>query len=377
VGGDGLDLTDGGANSSVTLSVDVTDILGNGLTETSNNIVLGTPSTLTVSTANGVTASSHTHAITTSSDVTVASILASDSNGRLGLEGLGIGVVANGDYIRVASGATAIGLENSSAGRLEFTNAATDTLELHDADFLVNDGTLYIGDTSDAEVTTGIVVNQGSATDAIATFKNTAMVHDITDFAEADTFWQIEMFNSLEGGLRQWGFSEGEVAINLRAGVMSGTAVKSAAATAPIMLQAEISDGAGSTETLATGGATRNAVAVRDRGNTLAIFGVDGDLCLDTVVNENNWDAHDDIALLHGFRAGLMPEGHELRQRFGQFIEGAREVLERTGVVTYNDDGHHFVATKALQMLTIDAMRQVYERFDDRLNKLEASNGIA
>ncbi len=80
--GDGLDLTDGGANGNVTLAVDVTDIIGNGITESSNNIVLGTPSTLTVSTSNGVTASSHTHAITSSSAPgAAASILATDASG--------------------------------------------------------------------------------------------------------------------------------------------------------------------------------------------------------------------------------------------------------------------------------------------------------
>ncbi|MCA9366857.1 hypothetical protein KC887_01165 [Candidatus Kaiserbacteria bacterium] len=84
--GDGLDLTDGGANGTVTLAVDVTDILGDGLTESSNDIVLGTPSTLTVSTTNGVTTSSHTHAITTSSNPgAAAAILASTSAGYLTL----------------------------------------------------------------------------------------------------------------------------------------------------------------------------------------------------------------------------------------------------------------------------------------------------
>jgi hypothetical protein len=61
--GDGIDLTDGGANSTVTLAVDVTDILGNGLTESSNNLVLGTPGTITSTSTNAVTATSHTHAI--------------------------------------------------------------------------------------------------------------------------------------------------------------------------------------------------------------------------------------------------------------------------------------------------------------------------
>jgi len=38
--GDGIDLTDGGAGGNVTVAVDVTDILGSGLTEAANNIAL-------------------------------------------------------------------------------------------------------------------------------------------------------------------------------------------------------------------------------------------------------------------------------------------------------------------------------------------------
>ncbi len=139
--GDGIDLTDGGAGSTLTWAVDVTDILGDGIVEATNNITLGTPSANTVATTSAVTASSHTHAITSSSDVTAASILASDADGRLGLEGLGIGTAQDGDYIKVAT-TTAIGLDNSSKGRFVFTDAATDTIQVLDADLNLGTGDL-------------------------------------------------------------------------------------------------------------------------------------------------------------------------------------------------------------------------------------------
>ncbi len=100
--GDGINL------SGQQVSVDVTDILGNGLTESSNDIVLGTPSVLTVATSNGVTTTSHTHAITTSSDPgSAASILASDSSGYLTLEQLTIGTATNAQlFLDGAAGAS-------------------------------------------------------------------------------------------------------------------------------------------------------------------------------------------------------------------------------------------------------------------------------
>ena len=74
---------------------------GNGLTgggtgSATVEVVLGTPTTLTVSTNDTVGATTHAHAITTSSDVTggTASILASDGTGKLEVATLNAGTVS-------------------------------------------------------------------------------------------------------------------------------------------------------------------------------------------------------------------------------------------------------------------------------------------
>lgn len=99
--GDGIDLTDAGANSTITVAVDVTDIIGTGLTETSNNIILnfsGTPNTIEVGdtpvagTSSYAAHTDHEHGITTSSNPGAnAIILASNTSGYLELERLGVG----------------------------------------------------------------------------------------------------------------------------------------------------------------------------------------------------------------------------------------------------------------------------------------------
>jgi len=43
---------------------------------------------------------------------------------------------------------------------------------------------------------------------------------------------------------------------------------------------------------------------------------------------------------------------------FGNFVQENAEVLDKYGVITLNDDGHHFVSTKGLNALVIDAIRQ-------------------
>jgi hypothetical protein len=61
--GDGLDLTDGGAGGNATLAVDVTDFIGSGLTESSNNIDLdwGTPTIGTIEPDDSASAGSSTN----------------------------------------------------------------------------------------------------------------------------------------------------------------------------------------------------------------------------------------------------------------------------------------------------------------------------
>jgi hypothetical protein len=112
VAGDGLDI------ASKVLAVDVTDIIDTnyGLTENSNNIrislatnsglmfstgalTMGTPGTLSVSSADARAGSSHTHAITSSSNPgAAAAILASNASGYVQLTGLGIGTAATSDH---------------------------------------------------------------------------------------------------------------------------------------------------------------------------------------------------------------------------------------------------------------------------------------
>lgn len=337
--GDGIDV------AADSVAVDVTDLVGSGLVEeATNNLALGTPGSLTASSTNAVTTTSHTHAITSSAAVSSATavILATDSSGRVQVQGLGVGAAASG------------------TGVLDLANK------------------IFINETTNTQMTYGITINQGSSVDHLFDGKNSAVAHGITDFAETDTFVGIEIFDAVEGGARAWGFSEGYTGFNLRGAGGAGDSTKSTAALGPVLLQGEVKSGT-NTGSLSSG---QNVVVVRNRGNAIAVFGGDGDLYLDTAVNTDSWDDYDDMALLNGFRATMVPDGHELRRRFGQFMDGARDVLERTGVVTFNKNGHHFVATKKLQMLTIDALRQKHERDTEiieqmcrRIAALEAKYG--
>ena len=113
--GDGINV------AADSIAVDVTDLVGTGLIEeATNNIALGTPSTLTVSTTNGVTTTSHTHAITSSNAVSTATavLLATDSNGRVQVRGLGVNTAAAGDALYVNGNINLVGDRTIVAGNV-------------------------------------------------------------------------------------------------------------------------------------------------------------------------------------------------------------------------------------------------------------------
>jgi len=59
-----------------------------------------------------------------------------------------------------------------------------------------------------------------------------------------------------------------------------------------------------------------------------------------------------------------MPSESDFRNRFGDFIEENAKVLSDTGVIEFNDDGHHFFSVKGLNGLMIDSIRQLHGRIE-------------
>ncbi len=46
------------------------------------------------------------------------------------------------------------------------------------------------------------------------------------------------------------------------------------------------------------------------------------------------------------------------QKTFGKFVSEHAQILHDAGIITMNDDGAHFVSTKGLNALMIDAIRQ-------------------
>ncbi len=106
---------------------------------------------------------------------------------------------------------------------------------------------VYINETSNAKMTTGLTINQGAADDEIFALKSSDVSHPFTSIAESDTFCEVLKNGGDQGGLKIRGFSDSDwYGIGLQAfiGVTSVT-------LNPLIFQASKSDGGSSNVPLA------------------------------------------------------------------------------------------------------------------------------
>ena len=255
------------------------------------------------------------------------------------------GHASNGIYVTKSG---CVGLNSTSP---------THVLTVDAGDIRVVSGSLVLNDTSNANNTLGLTINQGAIGNEIISLKSNVS-HGMTTITEDDTYSAFTNLVSTCGGLLITGLSTGSVGMQLRGVSTASTGGRGTAANAPIVLRASYKSGtsAGSFP------ANANLLVVRDDTLARLILDSDGDLHLDAAINASAYDTYDDVGLLTGLRASLTPDNSELRNRFSEWIEYAREPLEKTGILTYNDDGHHFIAMKKLAMLQIDAIRQLSQK---------------
>lgn len=227
---------------------------------------------------------------------------------------------------------------------------------------------LMFGRTTNGQMTYGLHLNQGGADNEIFAVESSDISHSFTGEVESMVYLDILKQSATAGGAAIRGFSETDVGLHLRGGGNSDDTSKATTSVGFVVITAN-KPSSGSFTAIGTQG---NIIAFREGTTTRALIDKEGDLHLDASSNASAFDTYNDIQLLTGLRASLMPDGDVLKERFKDWIEEARPVLETAGIVTYNDDGHHFVALKKLHMLEIDAMRQLYERIVKLESKIDS-----
>lgn len=136
------------------------------------------------------------------------------------------------------------------------------------------DGSLYVGDTSNANNTLGLTINQGGADDEIISLKSSDIAHGITDFTETDTFLKFAKVSPTNGGGLIDGFSKYISGFYLRSFYTKDDTTKSTSGLASILMVSSKKSGTGANAM----GANANILALRNYTTTTHIFDAEGDI---------------------------------------------------------------------------------------------------
>jgi hypothetical protein len=233
-------------------------------------------------------------------------------------------------------------------------------------------GKVYIGETSNANMTTGLTINQGAADDEAVALKSSDVAHGLTSIAETDTYYSLKKAGATTGGVIVQAVSDGaDTTWRLRTFPRFADTNKTTAANAPIVLETAEHDGAGNQSDM-TADANVLVVKARLSGSLVARMLVDEDGDLYSVTAAQAFDDFDDLALIESYdriRAGFAGWAKEHEQQLidlkvlgGPVSEGGLTNLSQ------------------LTRLLTGAMRQVGKRLDaveSRLALAEARSELA
>lgn len=237
----------------------------------------------------------------------------------------------------------------------------------------------FLNESANANMTVGLTINQGANDDQAICLKSSDVATGITSAgaisSETDDYAVLAKNSATGGGLiiqaaAETGSKRG-VTIFSMAGAPDTS--PSATADASIILAGNVHDGANARSDYAANSLVFGVYAYKSSASKAIMFiDAEGDLHVDGSTSLTAFDDYDDIALISGLRGSLMPPKEAAKFGLSRFIDQARPVLEEHGIVSYNDDGHHFISYKGLAFLTLDAIRQFSEKTNARLDALEA-----
>ena len=215
----------------------------------------------------------------------------------------------------------------------------------------------FVGDTTNSKQGVGMTLNQGANDDEVLALKSSDVSQSVTNVAEDDTYFHIKKNSADRGGALLVGFAEDdltEAAIKIRGYGEGSSGTRSTSGTAVIAIDARKNadaDGQGIDS-------NANLCIFQAAGTTVWIVDKEGDTHADGTHNDTVYDDYDDVALLSASRHVTHQNKNFAKRVYGDFIQEHAQVLHDNGVITMNDDGHHFVSTKGMNGLIIDAIRQ-------------------
>ena len=248
---------------------------------------------------------------------------------------------------------------NDMPGRLSFFTTADGSNSLTERMRISNGGLVSIGDTANANMTTGLTINQGANDNEILAFKSSDIAHGVTATTETDTFARFSKAAPNDGGFRIDGYADtGTPGLELTGLSPSDTATRDTSASAVIILSAIKKNGTNPDDR----DANKNIVVFRNRNTTRFIWNSDGDFYAD--VNSHTFDHYNDAQLARTF--DLSQGRGVIQSKFDNFINYNHEKLAELELVGREKDGtpNTFVNVTGMQRLHNGAIWQQYTEIE-------------
>ena len=224
-------------------------------------------------------------------------------------------------------------------------------------------GQLFVGDTADGGVTTGMTINQAAADDYALSFKSSDIAHGITSNLETDTYGALLKMDGNGGGFTMIGATEGTVGSSIQGYVVTENTARATNAYAAVQIRAVVKSGTG----LDNVSADMNVLQINGvSGHTKFLFDSDGDFHADS--SSTTFDSYDDAQLARTF--DLSHNRGVIASKFDKFIAYNHEKLADLEIVGREDDGspNHFINVTGMQRLHNGAIWQQYEKHENLLN---------
>ena len=235
--------------------------------------------------------------------------------------------------------------------------SATTSYQLNIGDVIYGDlqnGAIYLNDTSNSNSTAGLTINQGANDDEILSLKSSDVSHSFTSDTEADTFGFAKKFNSYTGGLLLHGFCESNVGIVIRGSEEDSDTGTNTSSAGAVVIQ----------KNSGTAGDTTNILVVRDPSYTRFVFKSNGYLYADGSITGNAFDSYNDMLMTYDVSRVLAGE-------FDRIIRYNKDLLEKLDIIKLDPKSNHvFINLTNSTKLITGAMAQLYKVIDKLCKKL-------
>ena len=230
--------------------------------------------------------------------------------------------------IKTYAGGGAISALNSATEN-ELVTVGSTTTELDaEANLLYDGNKLFLTDSANADVTTGLTINQAAADDVLFALKSSDVAHGMTDRIETDTFFAIKKAQGASGGAFVEAWTEANSnALQTRAITTSENTTDASDSEAAYAFDTRIANSA----TYAAMGSTGNMFIITNANAVKVLFKGDGTIHAADTSWATSLDTEDDIMALRMLDKSVSTKG-VINSAWDDMIGTDWEYLQNIGV---------------------------------------------